>query len=72
MKENTAIKAVKGFVKDNKKEIAVLALYLLLSVMYVLFNKPRAKVYDLTTALDRAIPFTKEFIIFYYSVILFY
>ncbi len=52
--------------KNYKKEAIYLAIYLVLSASYKLFNYPRERVYDLTIGIDRVIPFTKEFIVFYY------
>lgn len=52
--------------KNFKMEAFYLVIYLIMSAAYKLFNYPRARVYDLTIGLDRLIPFTKEFIVFYY------
>ena len=56
------LKELKGF----KKEAMYLMIYLILTASYKLFNTPRERVYDLTLGIDGLIPFTKEFIVFYY------
>lgn len=58
-------------IKNNKKEIMFLIIYLLSGSLYMLFNKPGDRVYSLMTELDSMIPFTREFIIFYCSWYLF-
>ncbi|WP_040210322.1 phosphatase PAP2 family protein [Clostridium polynesiense] len=54
-------------VKNQKKEIILLMVYLITASMYIFFNKPDSIVYNLEIYIDKIIPFTKEFIIFYYS-----
>ncbi|WP_426348449.1 phosphatase PAP2 family protein [Alloiococcus sp. CFN-8] len=57
--------------KSYKREGFYLMIYLILTASYKLFNTPREMVYDLTIGIDRLIPFTKEFIVFYYIWYLF-
>ncbi len=56
----------RDFLRENKKELLILVVYLVVTAAYKLFNRAGDRVYLLTTRLDDLIPFTKEFIIFYY------